>query len=106
MNFNRKKEFFSELGNVPEIPEGLHSQIQTKITRARRRTRIVWSTTAIFVFCIGFVFFAEMKNSQPDAVMKNSIAARDLQAIHNYFNEDDDFDNDDLDILNHYALLD
>lgn len=105
MNVNLEKDFYSELGNVPAIPEGIHPQIQARIIRARRRARFVWSSAAIFILCIGFAFFTKMNQVEPVLVDNSFRVERDLQAIQDYFSNEGDSSEIQLDIFNHFALL-
>jgi hypothetical protein len=92
-----EKQFYQRLNETPELPEDLFDKIDTRISKAKTKKRMLVSFAAALLISVGTAGIAVHQNSI------NSLDAEvvaELEDIWNFMNNDD-VDND----LDMYAII-
>jgi hypothetical protein len=84
---NREKEFFEELGRVPELPDGLFRGIGGRIRQRKLLMRTLFATAATIAITLGTTGFFLADQAKGKAVSPEVIS--ELQTVHDYLNGTD-----------------
>ncbi len=79
-----EEQFYSELKNVPDVPDDIYQEVAKKIGQRKSVIRSVWLATACIVLVIGGLNYLQIQNHKDNTI--TLYAAQELQDIEDYFN--------------------
>ena len=82
-----EEQFYSELKNIPDVPEDVYPEIVRKTGQRRLAIRSGWLAAACLVLVIGGIYYFQFNANHKNAVAM--AASQELQYIEDYFNYSD-----------------
>jgi hypothetical protein len=84
-----EKEFFKELGSVPNLPPDIYGVIHGRIRRGKIVERTIFALAATLVIAIGTTAFFLSEKAAGNTVAVATEVAGELQSVNDYLNGND-----------------
>lgn len=78
-----EKDFYRELGSVPDIPAGLYDNVRRKVYRHAIVARAVLAAAALFIVAMGTTGVLFLQKGNNGRLVSPEVVA-ELQTMHNY----------------------
>lgn len=82
-----EEHFYSELKNIPVVPEEIYPEIEKKIGQHKRNIRSIWLMAACLALIIGGTFYFQQSTNRNNTIAWEAEAG--LQYVEDYFSYND-----------------